>query len=134
MPLQVVIGVCCRATTCLVDGHVTQKANTSELLFDVATALAHVSTVVTPRPGDLITTGPAHFRSELIAWGRPGAVRDESSPDHGTQTVVKDRRTIRSPGTRSAGSSRSRATRPARPVPPGHAPAKPWRGGTRRQG
>jgi acylpyruvate hydrolase len=42
---------------CLVDGRVTQKANTSELLFDVATVIAHVSTVVTLRPGDLITTG-----------------------------------------------------------------------------
>lgn len=43
--------------TCLVDGRVTQKANTSELVFDGATVIAHVSTVVTLRPGDLITTG-----------------------------------------------------------------------------
>lgn len=43
--------------TCLVDRQVTQKTNTSELLFDVATVIAHVSTVVTLRPGDLITTG-----------------------------------------------------------------------------
>ncbi|WP_427918804.1 fumarylacetoacetate hydrolase family protein [Streptomyces sp. cg40] len=41
----------------LVDGRVRQKANTSELIFDVATVIAHASTVVTLLPGDLITTG-----------------------------------------------------------------------------
>ena len=43
--------------TCLVDARVTQKANTSELIFDVATVIAHVSGAVTLLPGDLITTG-----------------------------------------------------------------------------
>ncbi|GAA2484622.1 hypothetical protein GCM10010276_22880 [Streptomyces longisporus] len=43
--------------TCIVDARVTQKANTSELVFDVATVIAHVSGAVTLLPGDLITTG-----------------------------------------------------------------------------
>ncbi|WP_369031829.1 MULTISPECIES: fumarylacetoacetate hydrolase family protein [Streptomyces] len=48
----------------LVDGRVRQKANTSELIFDVATVIAHVSTVVALLPGDLITTGtPAASRT-----------------------------------------------------------------------
>lgn len=42
---------------CLVDGRVRQKASTSELLFDVATVIAHVSGSLTLLPGDLITTG-----------------------------------------------------------------------------
>ncbi|MFJ4199982.1 fumarylacetoacetate hydrolase family protein [Streptomyces sviceus] len=42
---------------CLVDGRVRQKASTSELLFDVATVIAHVSRAVPLLPGDLITTG-----------------------------------------------------------------------------
>nr|WSZ12370.1 fumarylacetoacetate hydrolase family protein [Streptomyces canus] len=42
---------------CFVDGRVRQKASTSELLFDVATVIAHVSRAVTLLPGDLISTG-----------------------------------------------------------------------------
>jgi len=42
---------------CFVDGRVRQKASTSELHFDVATVIAHVSRVVTLLPGDLITMG-----------------------------------------------------------------------------
>ncbi|MET9457651.1 fumarylacetoacetate hydrolase family protein [Streptomyces canus] len=42
---------------CFVDGRVRQKASTSELLFDVATLIAHVSRAVTLLPGDLIRTG-----------------------------------------------------------------------------
>ncbi|WP_157902895.1 fumarylacetoacetate hydrolase family protein [Streptomyces jeddahensis] len=43
--------------SCVIDGRVRQKANTSQLIFDVATVIAHVSTVITLLPGDLITMG-----------------------------------------------------------------------------
>lgn len=65
---------------CLVGGRVTQKANTSELIFDVASVIAHVSGAVTLLPGDLITTGtpagagtgreldnPPHPETEVIS-------------------------------------------------------------------
>ncbi|MFB6875004.1 fumarylacetoacetate hydrolase family protein [Streptomyces sp. NPDC056323] len=43
--------------TATLDGHPRQKANTSGLLFDVATLVARTSTRTTLMPGDLITTG-----------------------------------------------------------------------------
>ncbi|MFJ4199973.1 fumarylacetoacetate hydrolase family protein [Streptomyces sviceus] len=43
--------------SCSVDGHTMQKSNTSDLLFDVATTIAYVSTIITLLPGDLIATG-----------------------------------------------------------------------------
>jgi acylpyruvate hydrolase len=43
--------------SCVIDGRVRQRANTSQLIFDVATVIAHVSTVITLLPGDLITMG-----------------------------------------------------------------------------
>ncbi|BCL28632.1 fumarylacetoacetate hydrolase family protein [Streptomyces aurantiacus] len=43
--------------TARLDGRLLQKANTSELHFDVATLVAHASTLTTLLPGDLITTG-----------------------------------------------------------------------------
>ncbi|GAA4013675.1 fumarylacetoacetate hydrolase family protein [Streptomyces plumbiresistens] len=54
---EVPIGARGLTMSCLVDGRVRQKASTSELLFDVATVIAHVSRSVTLLPGDLITTG-----------------------------------------------------------------------------
>ncbi|WP_405541376.1 fumarylacetoacetate hydrolase family protein [Streptomyces phaeochromogenes] len=61
------------------DGRVTQKANTSELIFDVATVIAHVSSSVTLLPGDLITTGtPA---------GTGTSRRHEVPPRPGTQVI-----------------------------------------------
>ncbi|MEV4031718.1 fumarylacetoacetate hydrolase family protein [Streptomyces umbrinus] len=64
---------------CLVDGRVTQKANTSELIFDVATVIAHVSSSVTLLPGDLIMTGtPA---------GTGTSRRYEVPPRPGTQVI-----------------------------------------------
>ncbi|MFF4120496.1 fumarylacetoacetate hydrolase family protein [Streptomyces sp. NPDC001714] len=42
---------------CSVDGHTMQKSNTSDLLFDVATTIAYISTIITLLPGDLIATG-----------------------------------------------------------------------------
>ncbi|MFF5143051.1 fumarylacetoacetate hydrolase family protein [Streptomyces sp. NPDC013157] len=43
--------------SCSVDGHTMQKSNTVDLLFDVATIIAYVSTIITLLPGDLIATG-----------------------------------------------------------------------------
>ena len=43
--------------TATLDGHLRQKATTSDLLFDVATLIARISTRTTLMPGDLITTG-----------------------------------------------------------------------------
>lgn len=45
------------AISCGVDGHVMQKSNTADLLFDVAETIAYVSTIITLLPGDLILTG-----------------------------------------------------------------------------
>jgi acylpyruvate hydrolase len=42
---------------CSVDGDTMQKSNTSDLLFDVATTIAYLSTIITLLPGDLIATG-----------------------------------------------------------------------------
>lgn len=42
---------------CSVDGHVMQKSNTSDLLFDVAGTVAYISTIITLLPGDLIAMG-----------------------------------------------------------------------------
>ncbi|MFF3607892.1 fumarylacetoacetate hydrolase family protein [Streptomyces sp. NPDC002463] len=39
------------------DGRPVQKVNTSELCFDVATLIAHASTLIRLKPGDLVTTG-----------------------------------------------------------------------------
>ncbi|WP_371657435.1 fumarylacetoacetate hydrolase family protein [Streptomyces sp. NBC_00280] len=43
--------------SCSVDGHVMQKSNTADLLFDVADTIAYISTIITLLPGDLILTG-----------------------------------------------------------------------------
>ncbi|MFD4501499.1 fumarylacetoacetate hydrolase family protein [Streptomyces sp. NPDC058457] len=43
--------------SCAVDGWVRRKGNTADLLFDVATIIAHASSAVTLLPGDLIATG-----------------------------------------------------------------------------
>ncbi|MFF3500271.1 fumarylacetoacetate hydrolase family protein [Streptomyces sp. NPDC003247] len=49
--------------TCVVDGRVAQKFNTSDLLFDVATTIARVSALVALLPGDLIAAGTHGGRS-----------------------------------------------------------------------
>ncbi|MER7930121.1 fumarylacetoacetate hydrolase family protein [Streptomyces sp. NPDC096057] len=43
--------------SCSVDGHTVQKSNTADLLFDVASIIAYISTIITLLPGDLIATG-----------------------------------------------------------------------------
>ena len=49
-PSDLVIG-------CELDGEVLQKGRTSQMIFDVPRLIAHLSSVVTLRPGDLIFTG-----------------------------------------------------------------------------
>lgn len=43
--------------TCTVDGELMQKADTTDLVFDAATLVAYVSSIITLVPGDLIATG-----------------------------------------------------------------------------
>ncbi|MFJ9377229.1 fumarylacetoacetate hydrolase family protein [Streptomyces sp. NPDC101455] len=43
--------------SCSVDGRTMQKSSTADLLFDVASIIAYVSTIITLLPGDLIATG-----------------------------------------------------------------------------
>ncbi|MFE8992770.1 fumarylacetoacetate hydrolase family protein [Streptomyces collinus] len=43
--------------SCTVDGELMQKADTGDLVFDPATLVAYISTIVTLVPGDLIATG-----------------------------------------------------------------------------
>ena len=42
---------------CLVDGRITQDADLAEMIWPVASIIAHLSRLVTLRPGDLIFTG-----------------------------------------------------------------------------
>ncbi|MFI0405904.1 fumarylacetoacetate hydrolase family protein [Actinomadura sp. 3N508] len=45
------------AMTCRVDGDVTQKTDTSDLVFDPVALVRYASTILTLRPGDVIATG-----------------------------------------------------------------------------
>lgn len=45
------------AVTCTVNGEVRQAGNTSDLIFDIPTLVAHVSEAMTLLPGDVILTG-----------------------------------------------------------------------------
>ncbi|MCQ4205753.1 fumarylacetoacetate hydrolase family protein [Streptomyces longispororuber] len=57
--------------TATLDGRLIQKANTSELYFDVATLVAHASTLTPLRPGDLIVTGtPGGTHDHPLADGQ----------------------------------------------------------------
>ncbi|MGW4628567.1 fumarylacetoacetate hydrolase family protein [Streptomyces rubiginosohelvolus] len=56
--------------TAALDGRLRQKANTSDLLFDVATLIEHASARTALMPGDLITTGtPAAISAERLHDG-----------------------------------------------------------------
>ena len=46
-----------RDITCEVDGELMQKADTSGLVFDPATLVSYISSILTLEPGDLIATG-----------------------------------------------------------------------------
>jgi acylpyruvate hydrolase len=43
--------------SCEIDGEVVQEANTDDLVFDPATLVAYISTMLTLSPGDIIATG-----------------------------------------------------------------------------
>lgn len=43
--------------SCTVDGDVRQSSNTEQLVFDPATLVQYISTIITLAPGDLIATG-----------------------------------------------------------------------------
>jgi acylpyruvate hydrolase len=43
--------------TCEVNGEIVQSANTNDLVFDPATLVAYISTMLTLSPGDIIATG-----------------------------------------------------------------------------
>jgi acylpyruvate hydrolase len=63
-----------RQIECIVDGEQMQKADTSDLLFDPATLVAYISTVVTLEPGDVIATGtPAGVGAGRGRFLTPGA-------------------------------------------------------------
>ena len=42
---------------CILNGQVVQNSNTKDMIFDVATLIAHLSRFMTLQPGDLISTG-----------------------------------------------------------------------------
>ena len=42
---------------CILNGQVVQSSNTKDMIFDVATLIAHLSRFMTLQPGDLISTG-----------------------------------------------------------------------------
>jgi acylpyruvate hydrolase len=46
-----------RAITCEVDGELMQEADTVDLVFDPATLVSYISSIVTLEPGDIIATG-----------------------------------------------------------------------------
>ena len=46
-----------REISCEVDGEQMQKADTADLVFDPATLVSYISTIITLEPGDIIATG-----------------------------------------------------------------------------
>jgi acylpyruvate hydrolase len=46
-----------REIECVIDGEQMQKADTADLVFDPATLVSYISTIVTLEPGDVIATG-----------------------------------------------------------------------------
>ncbi|MCE7891826.1 MAG: fumarylacetoacetate hydrolase family protein [Myxococcales bacterium] len=53
-----------------VNGQARQDGNTRDMVFDVATLVAHVSNVMTLEPGDLILTGTPEGVGPLVAGDR----------------------------------------------------------------
>lgn len=59
----------------LLNGEVMQSSNTSELIFRIPDLIAHLSSVVTLEPGDIISTGTPSgvgFARKPPRWLRPG--------------------------------------------------------------
>jgi 2-keto-4-pentenoate hydratase/2-oxohepta-3-ene-1,7-dioic acid hydratase in catechol pathway len=73
--------------TARVNGEVTQDDNTSSMIFSFADLIAYVTTFMTLRPADVISTGtPVKLKSGAAAprWLKPGDVVEISSPELGT--------------------------------------------------
>jgi len=80
-----------------VNGVVQQNGNTSDMIFDVATLVSHISRYMTLMPGDIITTGtPAGVAlgSKTARYLRAGDVVELSIDGLGAQrqSIVADRR------------------------------------------
>lgn len=60
-----------------VNGQARQDGNTRDMVFDVATLIAHVSAVMTLEPGDLILTGTPEGVGPLVAGDRVEVEIDE---------------------------------------------------------
>jgi 2-keto-4-pentenoate hydratase/2-oxohepta-3-ene-1,7-dioic acid hydratase in catechol pathway len=72
--------------TLTVNGRVMQDASTSDMVFDVASLIEHISTVAELRPGDLVLTGsPAGNGAGRGEFLRPGDVIDGTITGLGSQ-------------------------------------------------
>lgn len=75
--------------TTRLNGEVMQHATLDDLVFDVPTLIAYVSTIITLRPGDIIstgTTGGVGDARDPQVWLRPGDVVDVTIDRVGTLT------------------------------------------------
>ncbi len=59
------------------DGDLRQDGNTLDMVFDVATLIAHISAAMTLEPGDLIATGTPHGVGPLASGNRVRIEIDE---------------------------------------------------------
>ena len=70
-----------------VNGEVTQDDNTSNMIFSFADLIAYITTFMTLKPADIISTGtPVKLKSGAAVphWLKPGDVVEISSPELGT--------------------------------------------------
>jgi len=74
--------------TLALNGEVKQNESTSDMIFDVARLVEHISSVVQLLPGDLICTGsPAGNGTHFNRFLQPGDVMDASITGLGAQRV-----------------------------------------------
>ncbi|MBX7430507.1 fumarylacetoacetate hydrolase family protein [Mycobacterium sp. Y57] len=86
--------------SCRVNGKTRQKSNTEQFIFDIPTAIADISRILTLEPGDLIATGTpegtgfAHQPSEFL---EPGDVMETEVEGIGTlrNRIVEERSAVR---------------------------------------
>ncbi|MBO0751735.1 MAG: fumarylacetoacetate hydrolase family protein [Bradyrhizobiaceae bacterium] len=80
--------------TTRINGEITQDDTTASMIFTFADLVAYITTFMTIRPGDVISTGtPVKRKSATAAprWLKPGDVVEISSPELGTlQNKVVD--------------------------------------------
>jgi 2-keto-4-pentenoate hydratase/2-oxohepta-3-ene-1,7-dioic acid hydratase in catechol pathway len=68
------------------NGEEMQRSGTSDLIFSVPELVAHISTLMTLEPGDLISTGTPSgvgIARKPSVWLKPGDVVEISSPQLG---------------------------------------------------